>query len=258
MNTPYVDASKKIYDYSDILTDEEENEIYLLFKEFIDKYNMDVVFVSVDLPYSYDEENETYAADFYDYNDFGLDFGKNYDGILLLRNTYESDPYYDIYTFGEAQLYFNDYRYDKILDDLYLYFPFKNYKTGLETFMSDLNSFYRSGVASTDYKINKDGKIVKIFTPPYLIILIVASIITLIRIINLIKRNKMVKKSTEANDYLDNSSVVYNVKNDVFINTYTTKTRINNSSSSSSGGHMGSSHSGSSGGFHSSGGGRHG
>ena len=66
---------------------------------------MEMVFVSIDMPYNYDSKNEEFAADFYDYNDFGLNFDK-YNGILLLRNNYSSDRYYDIYTFGDAQLYF--------------------------------------------------------------------------------------------------------------------------------------------------------
>ena len=102
LNTKYVDAGEKIYDYSDILTEEEEKEI----KEKIDKYiehtNMDMVFVSVNLPYTLDKENEDFAADFYDYNDFGINF-ESYSGVLLLRNTYEQDPYYNVYMFGEAQ-----------------------------------------------------------------------------------------------------------------------------------------------------------
>ena len=97
-NTPYVDADEKVYDFADILTDKEEETVYSYIKEFINKTNMDMVFVSIDMPYSSDKKNEDFAADFYDYNDFGINF-ENYSGVLLLRNDYEADRYYNIYTF---------------------------------------------------------------------------------------------------------------------------------------------------------------
>ena len=50
---------------------------------------MEIIILIDDLPYTSDSENEDYASDFYDYNDFGLDLDKNYSGVLLFRNTYE-------------------------------------------------------------------------------------------------------------------------------------------------------------------------
>ena len=117
-SVPYVDSNLKVYDFADILTDEEEKQIYSKIQDFIEKTNTDMVFVSIDMPYSYDSKNEDFAADFYDYNDFGINFD-NYSGILLLRNDYSGDRYYDIYTFGDAQLYFDQSRYDDILDGIY-------------------------------------------------------------------------------------------------------------------------------------------
>ena len=86
-STPYVNAKEKVYDFADILTEEEEKKVYEKINEFIKETHIDMVFVSIDMKYSYDEQNEDYAADFYDYNDFGIDF-ENYSGIVLLRNHY--------------------------------------------------------------------------------------------------------------------------------------------------------------------------
>ena len=92
LNTYLVDASEKIYDFSDILTKEEEKLVYDKFNSFIEKNNTDLVFLTVDLPYTYDSINEDYAADFYDYNDFRNK--RYYDGLItyidLLNNYYES------------------------------------------------------------------------------------------------------------------------------------------------------------------------
>ena len=251
-NTPLVDASEKVYDFADILTDKEEKEIYEYIQEFIEKTHMDMVFVSIDMPYTYDSKNEDYAADFYDYNDFGIDF-KNYSGILLLRNNYEQDRYYDMYTFGDAQLYFDQSRYDNILDGIYSNFVNKEYKYGIRTFINKCTYYYNSGYAHK-YKnsyVDEDGYIHKTFAIPYVACTIGASIITLITMIILVKKNKMVRKATTAQQYLDKDTINYSQMKDQFIRSHTTHYTV---SSSSGGG----SHGGSSGGGHSSGGGRHG
>ena len=74
LNTPYVDASEKVYDFSEILTVTEENVLKQKIDNFVELTNMDMVIVTENIPYSIDTVNEEYAADFYDYNDFGIDF----------------------------------------------------------------------------------------------------------------------------------------------------------------------------------------
>lgn len=258
--TPYVDASKKIYDYSDILTDDEESRLYTEMMKFINHTNMDMVIVTVDLPYSYDKTNEDYAADFYDYNDFGLDF-TNYSGVLLLRNTYSVDPYFNVYMFGDAQLYFSYYRAEAMLDHIYPHFKGKRYFTGMSLFISDYYKYFDEGFEeeSKDYYIDENGYLQKVkkFNPPFLLAFMLSTGITVIVMFSMVKRNKMIRKATQADDYLAKETVDLRVRDDTFVNSSTTSYRI---SSSSSGGGSGGFHSsgGSSGGGHSSGGGRHG
>lgn len=255
LNTPLVDASLKVYDFADILESEEEEKIYNLISDFISKTKIDMVFVSIDMPYTVDSKNEDYAADFYDYNDFGIDFS-NYSGILLLRNDYDADRYYDMYTFGDAQLYFDQQRYDDILDSIYSEFRNKEYLSGIEEFIDKCSYYYDSGYAS-EYKysyVDTNGYIRNTYHVPVFACLCCSFIITLITMIILISKNKMIKKATQANSYLDKNSINYSEKTDQFINSRTTHYTV----SSSSGGSGGGSHSGSSGGGHSSGGGRHG
>lgn len=251
-SVPYVDSKSKVYDFADILTDDEEKEIYSKIQDFIEKTNMDMVVVSIDMPYSYDSKNEDFAADFYDYNDFGLNFN-NYSGILLLRNDYDNDRYYDIYTFGDAQLYFDQNRYDDILDGIYSDFVGKRYLSGISKFIYKCSSYYDSGYAYK-YKnafVDHDGYIHFNYYVPILPCLGGASLITFIVMLILVKKNKMVRKAITASEYLDKSSINYTQHIDQFVNSRTTHYTV---SSSSGGG----SHGGSSGGGHSSGGGRHG
>ena len=255
-NTKLVDASEKVYDFADILTEEEEEEIYNRISSFVKKYDIDMVFVSIDMPYTYDKQNEDYAVDFYDYNDFGIDFS-NYSGILLLRNNYENDRYYDMYTFGDAQLYFNQSRYDNILDSIYSNFVSQEYLTGINKFIDKCDNYIKNGKPSY-YKysyVDKDGYIHTNYHAPIIPCLMLSGIVTLIIIIILIKKNKMIKKATKAGEYLDKDSVNYSEKTDQFLRSHTSSYTVSSSSSSGGGGHHSS---GSSGGGHSSGGGRHG
>lgn len=253
-NTPCVDASEKIYDFANILSDVEEKLLYDEIIKFVNKYDTELIFVTVNMAYSSDKKNEEYAADFYDYNDFGIDFD-HYNGILLLRNAYASDPYYDMYTFGEAQLYFDQSRYDDILDGIYYNFKNKIYYTGYMDFIDYINYYYETGTAYNKkrYYIDDMGYICQYFVPPYVFSFIGAGIMTFGILKYLTKKNKMVKKEFVAKDYLDKESIVISDKEDTFLTSNTV--RYVHTSSSSSGG---SSSGGSSGGGHSSGGGRHG
>ena len=257
LNTYLVDAKEKIYDFGDILTEEEEKEIYNEFSDFVSKYQTDLVFLTVDLPYSYDSVNEDYAADFYDYNDFGIDFS-NYSGILLLRNTYESDPYYNMYMFGNAQLYIDWDRSEYILDSIYDDFHSHRYLSGLKTYISLLNSYYERGIAKSkeDYIIDENGYLQKVYHTPFKLIIVISLMIDSIVMLILVKKNKMVKTKLYVDSYIDRRKVNINHKEDRFIRTHTSSYTV--SSSSGGGGGGGHSSSGSSGGGHSSGGGRHG
>lgn len=253
LNTPLVDASLKVYDFGEVLSDEDEKLIYDKLLELSNNINMDVLFLTVDLPYSYDKVNEDYAADFYDYNDFGID-KENYSGVLLLRNTYSADPYFNVYTFGNAQLYFDYDRCEKMLDDIYPSFHSGDYVSGINTFTSDFNSFYRSGIAYSkkNYKVDKDGFLYKVYSTPFVLITIISSVITLIVCLILRGKNKMVKDKLDTSKYIGFNGVNLSVMVDNLVNSFVTSHTRESSYSS------GGSSRGSSGGGHSSGGGRHG
>ena len=113
LNSYKVDASEKIYDFAEILSEQDEEWLYDTIKDFIEKYKMDLVVLTDKFSYSYDKENEDYAVDFYDYNDFGIDFDK-YNGIIIFVNMNESNRYFNFYMFGDAQLYFDNSRKQNI------------------------------------------------------------------------------------------------------------------------------------------------
>lgn len=254
---PCVDTTQKIYDYANILTDDEEAALKEQIYEYISETKSDLIIVTVDSYYYQDSENEDFAADFYDYNDFGIDFD-HYSGTVLLRNVNISDPYYNIYTFGDAQLYFYGYRTENTLDVIYDDLHSGYYYNGFSRFISKFKTYHKNGIPysnKNDY-LDDDGFYHKGFRPPFIICTVASFIVSLITVLVLKGKHKTVKKETKADDYLDFDSVKYTKRENNFLNTITTSV-VMSSSSGGSGGGGGHSH-GSSGGGHSSGGGRHG
>ena len=258
LKTYAVDSNQKIYDFSNVLTDEEEQKLTERMHKFTEKYKIDIVILTDNYQYTEDSQNTTFATDFYDYNDFGINYEK-YDGVMLFRNTYEQNPYFDAYSFGNAQLYFYDTRLSNTLDYIYDDIHSKAYYSGFNKFIDKMEEYYNEGKL-TDYYVDESGFLQKQKTASYYLkmtglSMIIALVITGIIIYTLIKKNKMVLKATKATVYMNKEkSKITNVQ-DNFITSNTTSYVIS-SDTSSGGGH--SSSGGSSGGGFSSGGGRHG
>ena len=240
-----------------MLTTEEKEELKSEIEKFQRKYNMELIILTYDLRYYNDSDNEDFAADFYDYNDFGLE-KEPYDGILLFRNTYSEDPYYDMYTFGNSQLYFDQTRYDDILDSIYYNLHDEHYLPGFSTFIDKVDTYIDEGIPSSmkNKYIDDMGYIKLNYVPPIGLGFIISVIVTIIVISIMIGKNKMIRKATEASTYMNKASLNYTKKQDNFLTSHTTS--YTTSSSSGGGGGGGFSSGGSSGGGHSSGGGRHG
>lgn len=258
LKTYAVDSNQKIYDFSNVLTDEEEQKLTERMHKFTEKYKIDIVILTDNYQYTEDSQNTTFATDFYDYNDFGINYEK-YDGVMLFRNTYEQNPYFDAYSFGNAQLYFYDTRLSNTLDYIYDDIHNEAYYSGFNKFIDKMEEYYNEGKL-TDYYVDESGFLQKQKTASYYLkmiglSMIIALVITGIIIYTLIKKNKMVLKATKATVYMNKEkSKITNVQ-DNFITSNTTSYVIS-SDTSSGGGH--SSSGGSSGGGFSSGGGRHG
>lgn len=261
MNTKKVDASEKIYDFSDILTEEEEQLLKAKIDKFIEDNNMDMVIVTDNFAYTNDIKNQEYADDFYDYNDFGLNI-EYYSGVLLLRNTYSLDPYYHMSTSGSAQLYLNDYRVNRILDDIYDDIHNGNYYEGFSKWITYTDNYIKEGYPSTasNYYLDNTGNMHRVkpkYHAPWGIAFIIGLAVSLTIVLIMVAKNKMVKKARKASEYLDNNSINITKREDTFLRSHTTSYT---SSSSSGGSHHGGGHSfhhGSSG-FSHGGGGRHG
>ena len=235
------DTSLKVYDYAQVLTPDEEQELKQKIDLFIANHNMDMAIVTV----KYHDKDSTmaYADDFYDYNGFGI--GPSYDGVIFVVDF--TFGYTDIWmsTTGSAINVYTDYKIDLILDDVSAeYRTDSGYFEMLNTFVESTSDYYSLDEYS---EVKNELKIAAIRN-----IIILSLVIPTVIIVILVFKNRMVKKATAAAIYLNKDSVVINKRSDRFITTHTTSVRINDSSSSSGGGS--STHTSSSGRSHGGGG----
>lgn len=244
LTTPCVDASEKIYDFADLFTAEEEVSLYNKTIDFINETGFDLAIVTTN-----QNQKETameYADDFYDYNNFT----KN--GILFLIDMDTREYYFS--TTGEAIFYFDDYRTESILDILYYDIVSSNYNEAANSFISEAQKYYNTGIITSKYTIDSNGKIVR--KTPWILFFIISLNVALIITMILKGKNKKVKHSNDANNYL-NGDLKITKREDKFLFRDTQKNYSPQSdgSSSSGGSHGGfSSHSGSSGISHGGGG----
>lgn len=252
LKTPSVDASEKVYDFAELLTDAEEETLRSLISVFIKNYDMDMAIVTIND--NNKATSEKYADDFYDYNDFGV--GSTYDGLLFLIDMDKRKMW--ISTTGEAIIMYDDARIDKILDYTYEKISNNDYYGTAEEFVDRASYFASLGTPSSNsnYKVDSNGNYVRKSSSdpfPIIPIIIVSGIVTVIFIVVASAKHKTIAKATKASQYLVKDSFNLNDKNDSFLTTHTSK-RYSPQSSSSGGGGGSSTHSGSSGVSHGGGG----
>lgn len=258
LSTPYVSNSKNhVYDFADLLTDEEEDEIKRKASELKEKLDTEIVIYIFNNQSAYNAQNEDdLAADFYDYNDFGMDIDDQYSGVLLLINKLDngsvsSGGYMNCRSFGNAQLMLNSYRLDNMVDRLEdNMWSGRYYATAIQ-FMDLVEDYYEAGSwdVNGDYYLDEYGMLVKKQKLPVFQAIIISGIITLIVILILVNKNKMVKKAQNAAGYLDKSESHIDVSQDNFVRqTHHSYTRSSSSGGGGGGSSRGSSGRGSSGG----------
>lgn len=253
MNTPFVERTDLyVYDFADLLTDEEEQYIRAGARTLETETNFEIVIYIISDQNIYNKETELQeAANFYDYNDFGINNGKHYDGVMLvinkLNNGSVSDGgYFNVLAFGEAQFFFDDTRIDRMVMNMETDFWRGKYETTCSEFLSLVRENYQKGKWENDgsWYLDEYGVLMQKRSIPYLFIIIISFGMSGIIVGYLVKRNKMVKKAYNATQYLDVNDRAFSRRDDLFRNSRTTSIKIpknNGGSGGSRGGSVGSS-----------------
>lgn len=225
----------RVFDYADVLTDEEEENLRKLIRKTEDKIGCDIVLVTIyDPSVASDYDMMNYADDFYDNRMYGYDEPWG-DGALYLDNW--ANGYCWFSTCGRVEHEYSTLEIDGLIEDVCRvvnddpYAAYKRYINSLGDTMS--------------------GKSANAI--PMSIILLAAAIITAVYVFIGVAHNKG-KKTTTASTYVSGGVPVFHDRRDVFLTKYTTSRHIERSSGGSGGGGHHVSRGGRS---HGGGGGRH-
>lgn len=198
------DNTIKVYDYAQILTEKEEDKLIEKVNEYINKYDIDMVIVTV----KYYEKNtlKEYMDLFYNTNEFGNGINKR--GIFIVLDLKNNDVGIETYNLD---------------DSLYNDFELKNIKLSV----SHENKYYNkllNFIDLSDKYLNEDYSVKLSINNPvinYLIIIIISIFIpTLVVMSILFKVNKYKVENTKIS-YLKENSLLINKREDKFLTTHT-------------------------------------
>lgn len=232
--------AERVYDYAEVLTEDEENDLRDYIAKCEKKNHFDIVLVTVSedmeaKSYSWENAMMTFADDFYDQNNYGYDVVHG-DGVLLLDNWFEGQKGSWLSTCGSVYHKFGDYEIDDVLDEV-------DYRIDESPYQA-----YKAYVTETCYLMNQGDVSI-----PWSIILFVPIIVAVAYALANLKQTAA-RDTTNSKTYVVNTPVM-NVKTDEFVRKNVVTRHIDTSSSGGGSSHRSS---GGGGGHRSSGGVSHG
>lgn len=254
-------AVPRVNDLANLLGLDEIESLEQELNMLSETYQMDIVIVTTNDTQG--KTAEAYAHDFYDENGYG--YGSNYDGALFLIDM--KNRKFHISTTGLAARYLDDARIESLKQAVISPLSNGNYYGACNAFISNVEKYFKSGIPANSPLNFEGGK--KPFTDEYnnpltvtdyLIcagIALLAGLLIAFIVRSIVSYMYKHPRHTVPATLPENSSVRYSEKQDHFISTHTTKTKIQSSGSGGGGGGGGGSsmHRSSSGRSHGGGGG---
>lgn len=243
------EPTERVYDYADMLTDEEEQSLREYIAECEEKIQADIVIVTIfesveydlqdpDLPEAFHAKEvgstdwstamRDLADNFYDYNNYGYNKVHG-NGVLLLDNSYEGQKGSWLSTCGNVYDYFGDYEIDQALyavDDYIDESPYRAYKNCISYVTRTMEESQESMPMT--------------FAPWILVGLVVALIYAVVNL----HQNKA-KDTTATNQYVEGKKPKINDTRDQYLRKNVVTRRIETSSSSGGSSHRSGGHGGS-------------
>lgn len=199
-----------LYDYEDILTDEEEEELEDLLSEISEDQEFAVAIVtSEDFDGYYAED---YADDFYGYNNLG--YGDENDGILLAISDSEGEAH--ITTTGYGLTAFTDAGQDYIISQISNDLSDGEYYDAFTNFAQLCDDFVSQAKDGEPYD---SGNLPRgPYSMVYLLISIAIGIVIAFIVVSVMKGQlKTVVRKTNAHDYMRAGSLQINDSRDIFL-----------------------------------------
>lgn len=255
-----------VYDEKGIFSDDELDELNELVQDTSDDLNLYILIYLSDTARS-DASTETFADESYDDT-----FGTDTDGVFYYMDLSEQYSAYDYISTSGKGLLLYDSNIDSMLESIFNYLPASGeeiyssqIKSGIMEICRQFKKYGKDTLGFFDYEYvsdtgkyvyYKDGATVVSYKRPaaarlvWLLIGAVIGIIVAVICYFVTKSHYKFKKSCNPQVYVARGETNFAVRDDRFIRTYTTKTKIE---TSSGGGSHGGGHS--SGGSHGGGGG---
>lgn len=223
-------TEERVFDYGEVLTDEEEQKLRELIAQREVEAGCDIVLVTLneslkeyarqkEANVPYNEFVRVYAEEFYDTNGFGYNQPIG-DGVLLVDNWFREDDG-RIYTWfcavGAADEIYTGSKIDRLLDDVYQYVetdPYQAYKAYIDRVYYDM-----SGKTSNIPQIPMSYSFG-------------AAVLAMVVFIAVHWKSKKGKKTVVATTYVNGGRPQMRKREDVFINKVVTKRRIQTDSGS--------------------------
>ncbi|WMC93034.1 TPM domain-containing protein [Kineothrix sp. MB12-C1] len=217
-------TTERVFDYGDVLLDEEEDNLRKLIAKREKQTGCDIILVTLNeslkeyatqkegnVPYS--EFVRIYAEQFYDDNKFGYNKPIG-DGVLLLDNWYREDDgriYTWLCTTGRVKEEHGNELVDRVLDGVYNYVEYNPYRA----YEAYINEFYQEMTGRGDLA----GAI------PFWVPLLIAGVSALI-FIALHWSSKKGSRTTVPTTYVNDGRPKMRRKEDILVNKVVTKRHI--------------------------------
>ncbi len=206
LKTKAVDASEKIYDFVDYISDGDEVKLFSYAREYSTHTKYDLVILTVDNIDGMDPFD--YMYNFYDYNSFERN------GIIMMvyKNGNNNDVYIGTTKYGDdsqiEKIYTRAY-IKGMVDYLKDKFKGNNYYQGFNDFIKLGIGIYDIQTNSNgNYRVGSNGELVR--NVYWLDYLVVSLAITSITVVVLLYINGINNKKTIVKDYLDKSTLIVN------------------------------------------------
>ena len=206
-----LDNSDKIYDYANVLSFKEEVKLKKEIDKYIDKNNIDLLVVTVS-KHSFTTTME-YIDKFYNLNSFGI--GENKSGLVIVLDLNLKKDMIEIYAFGDGKDFYSSDDINSIINKT------KKYKVDY------YKLFDKAIEESYNYKkdINNFFEISDVLSMIFLIF-IFSLFISIVIIYILIRKSKLQINKIYLIDYVDRDSLDITLRDEKFITTHTTSSRL--------------------------------
>lgn len=230
----------RVIDNGELLNSTEKVNLQMEIEKLIEEYDMDVVILTVN---GVDGKNEvSYADDYYEDNGYGI--GEDHSGLLLLIDMVDRNVV--ISTEGKAIEYFNDSRIESMLDNIVEYLGDDDVYRACQAFLQDVKYWSDLGVEEGQYIFNETDN-----TMRNIMIGLVAAAIASVATCGFVIHSYKNANSISTSSYVNRESIKVVRNRDMFVNTFTTKTKIQrDNGNSGSGGARSTTHTSSSGRSH--------